>query len=206
MRCLNEDEKEQYKGDKSIITANLIADEKPETFPFNGGPVSNLTENDILAPGSTLMILDGSGEIYMMKEENFCPNYGELNGYYELTIKRDNANGDIYVNHYNKENVLIDTIHVTAQGEGGNPDAPLTFHDLYFRMWYDGGSPYFPDSNMCAIYVDKDSGNVIRYDNVDYTSEQQIYILPYGKFFSDQPITLRFDIVSGQSENAWCKL
>lgn len=212
MRCLNEDEKEQYKGDKNIITANLIADEKPETFPFNGGPVSNLTENDVLAPGSTLMILDGSGEIYMMKEENFCPNYGELDGYYEITarsseVTRPDAghmNGDTIVKYYDRNGNLLDSATFVSGADTGGVHTPATFHDLYIRRPYDSTS--LSDYTSCEISVASNSANTLKYNNNNFVAGDVIYNPDYYYIAGKGTETIRVDIISAQTENAWCKL
>lgn len=206
MRCLNEDEKEQYKGDKNIITAVLVSDTKPEEFPSNGKHISNLTENDILAPGSRMMILDGSDDIYVMKESNFNPNEGDLAGYYELKVVKG-SNGTYQFTQYDKSGNVIDQSPALMPPVAG---IPMTFHDLYLRTWYDGGSPYFPDSNTFAVYVADGSPNRIVYNEHSYNVGEQVYIQPYGgpdgyANWTESYKIFRFDIIAGYKGD-WLKI
>jgi len=212
MRCLNEDEKEQYKGDKNIITANLVADETPEEFPYNGKHISNLTEKDILAPGSTLMILDGTGDVYMMKESNFAPNAGELNGYYEVTARSSSvtrpdaghANGDTIVKYYNIDGNLLDSATFISGYDSGGVHTPATFHDLYIRRPYDSTS--LSDYTSCEISVASNSVNTLKYNNNNFVAGDIIYNPGYYYIQGKGTETIRIDIIQSQTENDWCKL
>lgn len=155
MRCLNEDEKEQYTSNKNIITATLISDTVPEEFPHNGKYISNLTEDDILAPGSTLMILDGSGDIYMMKEGNFNPD--NVIGKYEITVNLGSATpgGMIAARVYLKDEKgnLIDSTGIAYRAEGGYEHAcPYTFHDLAFS--FSGSDMVITNGGNNTVYID----------------------------------------------------
>lgn len=157
MRCLNEDEKEQYKGDKNIITAVLVSDTVPEEFPHNGKPITNLTENDILAPGSRMMILDGSDDIYVMKESNFNPD--AVIGTYEIVIQYGPGNqGAVNVKLVDEKGTVIDSTSIAYCAEGGYEHAyPYTFHGIIFNQdgWQNNELMCTIDENCTdAIYVD----------------------------------------------------
>lgn len=205
MRCLNEDEKEQYKGDKNIITANLIADVTPEEFPHNGKPISNLTEKDILAPGSTLMILDGTGDVYMMKEENFNPD--AVIGTYEITVYMDPLSTPggmtaVRVSLKDEKGNLIDSTGIAYRAEGGYEHAcPYTFHDLAFS--FSGSDMVITNGGNNTVYIDdtaKNNGEVVltlTYNTVHAWRNAGLL-----------PKKLENDITSktGVASTEWCKL
>lgn len=204
MRCLNEDEKEQYKGDKNIITAVLVSDTKPEEFPSNGKYISNLTENDILAPGSTLMILDGTGDVYMMKESNFNPD--NVIGKYEITVDQSltTPGGMTAVRVYLKDEKgkLIDSTGIAYRAEGGYEHAcPYTFHDLAFS--FSGSDMVITNGGNNTVYIDgtaKNNGEVVltlTYNTVNAWRNAGLL-----------PKELENDVTSktGVASTDWCKL
>ena len=205
MRCLNEDEKEQYKGDKNIITANLIADTVPEEFPHNGKPITNLTENDILAPGSTLMVLDGSGEIYMMKESNFNPD--AVLGYYEFTGERAAGNQSGWkVKYFDEKGNLIDSTSVAYRAEGGYEHTyPYTFHDIKIEQ------DYWSDYDL-RLSVAENSNNTVIFDGVKKYAGDVLLTIYRGTFNDWEragllPITLDHStITQSGAPTDWCKL
>lgn len=166
MRCLNEDDKEQYTRNKNIITAVLVSDTVPEEFPHNGKYISNLTEDDILAPGSRMMILDGSDDIYVMKESNFNPD--NVIGKYEITVYMDSLStpgGMIAVRVYLKDEKgnLIDSTGIAYRAEGGYEHAcPYTFHDLAFS--FSGSDMVITNGGNNTVYIDgiaKNNGETV---------------------------------------------
>lgn len=204
MRCLNEDDKEQYKGDKNIIVAKLISDTKPEDFPHDGGAVSNLTSDDLLSPGSTLQILDGSGDIYMMKEANFNPNAGEITGHYEIRIEKG-GNALVYAKLFDVNGNLIDSCGPVEPNAQQKP--PYKFHDIMIREWYDNGTPSV--DTFAAFFVDVNSKNTLRCDGVDYKAGDKFKGDQYNNWYwynGTFPINFSVDIVSGYDEEDWCKI
>lgn len=205
MRCLNEDEKEQYKGDKNIITAVLVSDTVPEEFPHNGKHISNLTENDILAPGSRMMILDGSDDIYVMKESNFNPD--TVLGYYEFTGARAAGNQSGWkVKYFDEKGNPIDSTSVAHSAEGGYEHTyPYTFHDIKIEQ------DYWNDYDL-RLSVAENSNNTIIFDGVNKHAGDVLLTISRGTFNSWDnagllPITLDHSIItqSGASTD-WLKI
>ena len=200
MRCLNEDDKEQYKGDKSIITANLIADTLPSEFPCNGKHVSNLTEYDILAPGSTFQVLDGSSDIYMTKEENFCPDEGEIIGRYEIRIDIP-SNVFHYGKYFDKDGNLVEQV---GPIELNNPlKQPYTWRDITFRCCYDHGTPNY-DQYSSTVCVASSSKNIILYNNQEYKAGD---VIDQRGMWWRGDVTITMQLLKGAAQQPnWCKL
>ena len=60
----------KYDSDgKRHVVADLRASNAPAPMPTTGEDIDQLSENDILAPGTTLYCIN-SGTLYMMNEEN----------------------------------------------------------------------------------------------------------------------------------------
>lgn len=205
MRCLNEDEKEQYKGDKNIITAVLVSDTVPEEFPHNGKHISNLTENDILAPGSRMMILDGSDDIYVMKESNFNPD--TVLGYYEFTGARAAGNQSGWkVKYFDEKGNLIDSTSVAYRAEGGYEHTyPYTFHDIKIEQ------DYWNDYDL-RLSVAENSNNTIIFDGVKKYAGDVLLTISRGTFNSWEsagllPITLDHStITQSGAPTDWLKI
>lgn len=54
---------------KRHVVAELLASTKPATMPTTGEDIDQLTENDVLEAGSTILIVNSS-EVHMMNEEH----------------------------------------------------------------------------------------------------------------------------------------
>lgn len=206
MRCLNEDDKEQYKGDKNIITATLISDTVPEEFPHNGKYISNLTEDDILAPGSTLMILDGSGEIYMMKEGNFNPD--NIIGRYEVVYNIGPGNqGTANISLIDSKGNIIDSTSVAYIAESGYEHTfPYVFHDI--KLMQNGYENY-----ELRLLVDDEATNIIYFDGVAKNPGDILLTVTRNQSYAWRdagllPKKLENDITSktGATSTEWCKI
>lgn len=205
MRCLNEDDKEQYKGDKNIITAVLVSDTVPEEFPHNGKHISNLTENDILAPGSRMMILNGSDDIYVMKESNFNPD--TVIGYYEFTGERAAGNQSGWkVKYFDEKGNLLDSTSVAHRAEGGYEHTyPYTFHDIKIEQ------DYWSDYDL-RLSVAENSNNTVIFDGVNKHAGDVLLTVYRGTFNDWEragllPITLDHStIVQSDAPTDWLKI
>ncbi len=57
-----------YKNGKRYVVADIISGDLPSTFPVDGSDIEFLDENDKLAMGTTIYVVD-SGKVYMAKSD-----------------------------------------------------------------------------------------------------------------------------------------
>ena len=58
-----------YSEGKRYVVADVITGDTPESFPADGTDIENLSENDILAMGTTIRVVQ-SAKVYMAKDDS----------------------------------------------------------------------------------------------------------------------------------------
>ena len=69
MYCTDFKVEKLTKERKRHVVANIVASSVPGTMPTNGANIDNLKEDDILDPGTKMLIVE-NGDEYVMNEEN----------------------------------------------------------------------------------------------------------------------------------------
>lgn len=67
MRC-NDQKHYWYKNGYRYVVADITSGDLPATFPTDGTDIEGLSENDILAMGTTIYVVQ-SATVYMAKDD-----------------------------------------------------------------------------------------------------------------------------------------